>query len=85
MTIIPLAENVVVKLEEKTNKTKGGIILTDDVNKPRHTGTVIAVAESPSMMIQVGDTVIVSFKEAFKTEEEDLWIFPLASILAKIV
>lgn len=84
MNLVPLNNNVVVQIDEKMDRSAGGLYLPDNSDKPRMTGTVIAVGEEIEH-ITVGDNVYVTYKDAYATNLKDVWIFPYSNILAKIM
>ena len=89
----PLADRVVVKPNEKEEKTKSGIYIPDTVKERPQEGKVIAVGPGRlsedgkriAMDIKVGDTVIYAKYGGteIKIEEEDLIILRESDILAK--
>ena len=64
--IIPIRNRLVVKKIEDDNKTKSGLVLSDDTKERPTKGTVLAVGEGKlndngtliPMVIKVGDTIL---------------------------
>ena len=58
----PLGDRILVKPEEQEQKSKGGLILTDSVQRGQKVyGTVVAVGNGKkdhTMTVKVGDTVL---------------------------
>ena len=73
----PLADRVLVKVEEEETKTKGGILLPDTAQKKSQKGIVAAVGNGKitdagqriSMEVKVGDEVL--FAKYSGTDVED--------------
>ena len=96
MSVVPLADRVLVKPEENENeKTASGIIIPDTARqeKPQQ-GKVVAVGEGRRnekgdvlpMRVKIGDTVMFEkyqFTE-IKIDDEEYLVGPEASILAII-
>jgi chaperonin GroES len=88
--MIPILDKIIVKQDEKENKTKSGIIL-HDVDKPNR-GKVVAVGEKRlddgsyvRLTIDVGDTVIFSGYAGtkFKLNDEEYIVLREEDILVK--
>ena len=70
----PLADRVLVKVDEEETKTKGGILLPDTAQKKSQKGTVIAIGSGKILdngvrttvppFIGVGDKIVVGTAEA---------------------
>ena len=67
MKIRPLADRVVIKMEEAEETTKGGIILTSAAKEKPQVATVLAVGpggmvdgKEVEMIVKVGDKVLTS-------------------------
>ncbi len=93
--IIPLGDRVLIKTEEKEEKTHSGIIIPDTVDKERpEIGKVIAVGEGKvgddgnviSMKVKVGNTVLFSKygPDEVTINDEDYLIVSEGNILAII-
>lgn len=86
MNYRPLNDYVVVKLEEKMTKTKGGVFITDNADTPNNIGRVVSVGENINMTkrLVINDKVLISYDGAHKTHDADVFIIPYKSILAVI-
>ena len=67
MKLKPLADRVIIKMNEVEETTKSGLILTDNAKEKPQTADVIAVGpggivdgKEVKMYVQVGDKVIIS-------------------------
>ncbi len=83
----PLGENVLVKPEKETKKTKTGIFLPDTASEERpQEGKVIAVGENKDIKVKKGQKVI--FRQFSGTEvkidSEDYLIIKNEDILAVV-
>lgn len=81
LNLSPLQDYLVVQIEAKTEKSAGGLYMPDSAEKPRMTGTVLAIGPDVEN-VKDGDTVYVTYKDAFATTVSDTWIFPEKNILA---
>ena len=74
----PLADRVLVKVDEEEKKTKGGILLPDTAQKKSQKGTVIAIGSGKmldngvrtSFEVKVGDRVLLAKYSGVDIEEE---------------
>lgn len=61
MTIKPLADRVLVKVEASEQKTAGGIYIPDTAQEKTQIGTVVAVGqgtEKVKMLVKPGDRIL---------------------------
>jgi len=94
MQLKPLGDRVVLKLVEREEKTKGGILLPDSAKEKPQKGEVLAVGtgkvldsgEKIPLDVQVGDKVIFARYSGteVKVEEEDYLIVSEKDILAVV-
>ena len=74
----PLADRVLVKVDEEETKTKGGILLPDTAQKKSQKGTVIAIGSGKILdtgvrtpfEVKVGDRVLFAKYSGVDIEEE---------------
>ena len=74
----PLADRVLVKVDEEETKTKGGILLPDTAQKKSQRGTVIAIGPGKMLdngvrtpfEVKVGDRVLFAKYSGVDIEEE---------------
>lgn len=91
MTIKPLADRVVLKMEEAEEKTKSGIVLASNSKEKPQTATVVAVGpggmvdgNEVKMYLKVGDRVITSKYAGteVKFDDEEYTIARQSDVLA---
>ena len=91
MKIRPLADRVVIKMEEAEETTKGGIILTSSAKEKPQVATVVAVGpgglvdgKEVEMIVKVGDKVLTSKYSGteVKVDGEECTIVRQSDILA---
>ena len=91
MKIIPLADRVVIKMEQAEETTKGGIILTSSAKEKPQVATVVAVGpgglvdgKEVKMIVKVGDKVLTSKYSGteVKVDGEECTIVRQSDILA---
>ena len=91
MKIRPLADRVVIKMEEAEETTKGGIILTSAAKEKPQVATVLAVGpgglvdgKEVEMIVKVGDKVLTSkcSGTGVKVDGEECTIVRQSDILA---
>ncbi len=91
MTIKPLADRVVIKMEEAEETTKSGIVLAGSAKEKPQIATIIAVGpggmvegKEINMYVNVGDKVITSKYSGteVKFEGEEYTILRQSDILA---
>ncbi len=91
MKIKPLADRVVIKMEEAEETTKGGIILTSSAKEKPQVATVVAVGpgglvdgKEVKMIVKVGDKVLTSKYSGteVKVDGEECTIVRQGDILA---
>ena len=93
MTIKPLADRVVIKMEEAEETTKSGIVLAGSAKEKPQIATIIAVGpggmvdgKEVSMYVKTGDKVITSKYSGteVKFEGEEYTILRQSDILAVV-
>ena len=95
MNIKPLGDRVVIKREEASEKTAGGILLPDTAKQKPQRGRVLAVGpgklndkgERAALSVQRGDEVIYGRYSGSDIEVDgrDIKIMRESDILAKVV
>ena len=93
MTIKPLADRVVIKMEKAEETTKSGIVLTSAAQEKPHIAQIIAVGpggvvdgKEVNMYVKVGDRVITSKYSGteVKIDSEEYTIVRQSDILAVV-
>ncbi|GMO60099.1 MAG: co-chaperone GroES [Termitinemataceae bacterium] len=89
MTIKPLSDRVLVKIEEAETKSAGGIIIPDTAQEKTQAGKVIAVGpgtEKDKITVSVGQKVMYDkyAGSAMKIDGQDCLIVRMQDIIAVI-
>ncbi len=58
MNVKPLQNRVLIKPQEKEEKTKGGIYLPDTAREKTQQGVVMAVGDGKDIVVKIGDAVL---------------------------
>ena len=91
MTIKPLADRVVIKMEEAEETTKSGIVLANAAKEKPQIASVVAVGpggivdgKETQMYVKVGDKVITSKYSGteVKVDDEEYTVVRQSDILA---
>jgi chaperonin GroES len=94
MKITPLGDRVVVKREEASEKTAGGILLPDSAKDKPKRGTIVAVGpgtlnkkgEYVPLEVKVGDKVLFTAwaGDEFKSGNEEVLLMRVGDLLAVV-
>lgn len=93
MNIKPLGDRIVIKVLEKEERTKGGIVLPDTAKEKPQKGEVLAVGsgeiiegQKVPLEVKVGDKIIFSKYAGteIKMEDEEYLILRQSDVLAII-
>jgi chaperonin GroES len=87
MTIKPLADRVLVKLEKNEAKTAGGIIIPDTAQEKTQTGSVVAVGDDTEVIkVKAGQKVMYDKYAGtqIKVDGEEHLILKMQDIIAVI-
>ncbi|GHT51061.1 10 kDa chaperonin [Spirochaetia bacterium] len=89
MTIKPLSDRVLVKIEEAETKSAGGIIIPDTAQEKTQAGKVIAVGpgtEKVKITVSVGQKVMYDkyAGSALKIDGDDCLVVKMQDIIAVI-
>jgi len=91
MNIKPLGDRIVIKVLEKEEKTKGGIVLPDTAKEKPQKGEVLAVGSGEiidgkkvELEVKVGDKIIFSKYAGteIKLDDEEYLILRQSDVLA---
>ena len=84
MTIKPLGDRVLVKVEEADQKTAGGIYIPDTAQEKTQNGVVLAVGDDEEISVKVDDKIIYDkyAGTSVKVNDEEQLILKAADILA---
>ena len=58
MTVKPLGDRVLIKVEEAETKTASGLYIPDTAQEKTQTGSVVAIGEDEMIAVKVGDKVM---------------------------
>jgi len=95
MNLKPLFDNIIVKRIEEEEKTKGGIVLPETIDKEKpQKGEVIAVGEGKitdngnkiDMQVKVGDKILFRkySPDEIKVDNEEYLVMAQNDVIAKI-
>ena len=86
MTIKPLGDRVLVKVEEADQQTAGGIYIPDTAQEKTQNGVVVAVGDDEEIKVKVDDKIIYDkyAGTSVKVDDEEQLIVKAADILAVI-
>ncbi|MDE0027338.1 MAG: co-chaperone GroES [Spirochaetaceae bacterium] len=84
MTIKPLGDRVLVKVEEADQKTAGGIYIPDTAQEKTQNGVVLAIGDDEEITVKVDDKIIYDkyAGTTVKVGDEEQLILKAADILA---
>ena len=84
MTIQPLGDRVLVKIEEADQQTAGGIYIPDTAQEKTQNGVVLAVGDDEEIKVKVDDKIIYDkyAGTTVKINDEEQLILKAADILA---
>ena len=68
----PVTDRVAIRLDPKEEKTKGGIIVADTIEKPRTTGIVEGMGPDVKADIKIGDRVLFHCFDELPTYDPDV-------------
>ena len=84
MTIKPLGDRVLVKVEEADQRTAGGIYIPDTAQEKTQNGVVLAIGSDEEITVKVDDKIIYDkyAGTSVKVGDEEQLILKAADILA---
>ena len=84
MTIKPLGDRVLVRVEEADQKTAGGIYIPDTAQEKTQNGVVLAIGDDDEITVKVDDKIIYDkyAGTSVKVIDEEQLILMAADILA---
>lgn len=84
MSIKPLGDRVLVKVEEADQKTAGGIYIPDTAQEKTQNGVVLAIGDDEEITVKVDDKIIYDkyAGTSVKVGDEEQLILKAADILA---
>ena len=86
MTVKPLGDRVLIKVEEAETKTASGLYIPDTAQEKTQTGNVVAVGDDEMITVKVGDKVMYDkyAGTAVKIDEVDHLLVSNSDILAVV-
>ena len=86
MKVKPIADRVVIKVEELQEKTKSGIFIPQAAQEKTQIGSVVEVGDSKDISVKVGDTVMYNkyAGTSYKDDGKDYLILKNEDLLAVI-
>jgi len=87
MTVKPLQDRVLIKVEEAETKTASGLYIPETAQEKTQTGSVVAIGDDKDMItVKVGDKVMYDkYAGTMVTiDDEDHLILRMADILAVV-
>lgn len=84
MTIKPLGDRVLVRVEEADQKTAGGIYIPDTAQEKTQNGVVLAIGDDEEITVKVDDKIIYDkyAGTSVKVNDEEQLILKASDILA---
>ena len=86
MTVKPLGDRVLVKMEQEEEKTKSGLFIPETAQEKTQIASVVAVGDDEEITVKPGDRVMFDkyAGTTVKIEADDHLILSMADILAVI-
>ncbi|MGI6433181.1 MAG: co-chaperone GroES [Sphaerochaetaceae bacterium] len=86
MTIKPLGDRVLVKIEQGEEKTAGGIFIPQTAQEKTQVGNVAAIGDDESITVKVGDRVMYDKYAGTSVSQDgtEYLILHMSDILAAI-
>ena len=86
MIIVPIGKRIVAKAATKEEKTVGGIILADSVDKNDNTVEIVSVSKECDIPIKKGSIVLLSISARKQpVEGSEHFIIHANDVIAKLV
>lgn len=86
MTVKPLGDRVLVKMEQEEEKTKGGLFIPETAQEKTQIASVVAIGDDEEITVKVGDRVMFDKYAGtnLKIENDDHLILAIGDILAVV-
>lgn len=84
MTVKPLGDRVLVKMEKEEEKTKSGLYIPETAQEKTQIASVVAIGDDEEISVKVGDRVMFDkyAGTTVKIENDDHLILSMSDILA---
>lgn len=87
MTVKPLGDRILIKMEQEETTTRGGIIIPETAQEKTQIGNVVAVGDDEDVItVKVGQRVMYDkyAGTTVKIEDEDHLILSMSDVLAVV-
>lgn len=87
MTVKPLGDRILVKMEQEDEKTKGGLFIPETAQEKTQIGAVVAVGtDDDEITVKTGDRVMFDkyAGTTVKIDDEDHLILTMSDVLAVV-
>lgn len=84
MTVTPLGDRILVKMEKEEEKTKGGLFIPETAQEKTQIATVIAIGDDEEISVKVNDRVMFDKYAGtqIKIDGDDHLILSASDVLA---
>lgn len=86
MTVKPLGDRVLVKMEKEEEKTKGGLFIPETAQEKTQVAEVVAIGDDEEITVKKGDRVMFDkyAGTTIKIDNDDHLILSIGDILAVV-
>jgi chaperonin GroES len=86
MTVKPLGDRVLVKMEQEEEKTKSGLYIPETAQEKTQIAAVVAIGDDEEITVKVGDKILFDkyAGTTVKIENDDHLILSIGDVLAVI-
>lgn len=86
MTVKPLGDRVLVKMEKEGEKSKGGLFIPETAQEKTQVGAVVAIGDDEEIKVKVGDRVMYDkyAGTTVKVDDQDHLILSIGDVLAVV-
>jgi len=86
MTVKPLGDRVLVKMEQEEEKTKSGLYIPETAQEKTQIAAVVAIGDDEEITVKVGDKILFDkyAGTTVKIENDDHLILSMGDVLAVI-
>ncbi len=86
MTVKPLGDRILVKIDEGEEKTRGGLYIPETAQEKTQIGTVVAIGSDEEITVKAGDRVMFDkyAGTTVKIDDKDHLILSMGDVLATV-
>ena len=86
MTVKPLGDRILVKIDEGEEKTRGGLYIPETAQEKTQIGTVVAIGSDEEITVKAGDRVMFDkyAGTTVKIDDKDHLILSVGDVLATV-